>query len=61
MTPFQRKWGWVAQVDAISELTRQPWDSVWNMDVIEFLNLICYREDKLNEQKKQIEKWRRTH
>lgn len=51
----------MAQVDAISELTRQPWDSVWNMDVIEFLNLICYREDKLNEQKKQIEKWRRTH
>ena len=31
------------------------------MSVIEFLNLLCYRKDKLEREKRQMEKWRKTH
>ena len=31
------------------------------MNVIEFLNVYCYRCDKQEEKKKQEELWKRTH
>lgn len=58
---FDEKWGWIANVDAVSETCRCSWDDVWNMTAIEFLNILCYRNDKLEEQKAQIEKWKKLH
>lgn len=31
------------------------------MKVIEFLNILSYRKEKTDEQKRQMEQWRRTH
>lgn len=31
------------------------------MKVIEFLNILSYRKEKMDEQKRQMEQWRKTH
>ena len=31
------------------------------MPVIEYLNVYCYRNDKMQEKQKQEEKWKRSH
>jgi hypothetical protein len=59
--PFTAKWGWIANVDAVSELTRTPWAEVWEMPVIEFLNMLAYRRDKIEQKKKEHQEWIRTH
>lgn len=57
---FRQKWGWVFQVDRIAALTRSAWDSVYKLTAVEFLNLICYADDKEEEaarqQRKQMQK-----
>ena len=58
---FQDKWGWIANVDDVSETCRCSWDDIWRMSAIEFLNLICYRKDKIAKDKEELEKWKRTH
>lgn len=50
---FAQKWGWVAQVDAVAELTRDTWDHIYARPVLEFLTLVCYRVDKQNEIQRQ--------
>ena len=52
---------WVGCVDAVSETCRCSFNEVWEMPVIEFLNYLCYRKDKMEREKRQMEKWRRTH
>ena len=58
---FAAKWGWVANVDAVAETCRCDWDKVWQMTITEFLNLLSYRKDKVEESKRQMEQWKRTH
>lgn len=31
------------------------------MTAMEFLNILCYRNDKIAREKEEIEKWKRTH
>lgn len=59
--PFTAKWGWVANVDAVAELTHTPWSEVWGMAIIEFLNLLAYRSDKIEQKRKEHQEWIRTH
>jgi hypothetical protein len=58
---FADKWGWVANVDAASETCRCSWDEVLRWTAIEFLNILSYRKDKIDKEKKDIEEWKRTH
>ena len=58
---FQDKWGWIANVDEVSETCRCSWDDVWKMDAVEFLSIICYKRDKAAKDKEELEKWKRTH
>jgi hypothetical protein len=37
------------------------WTEVWQMDVVEFLNILCYRIDKAENRKQELERWKRTH
>jgi hypothetical protein len=55
------KWGWVQCVDAVSDTCRCSWDAVWEMGIIEFFNILCYRKDKQEQEKRSLEKWRKTH
>lgn len=40
---------------------RISWDDAFKMPVLEFLNIICYRMDKAEEQKKEIERWKKNN
>lgn len=51
----------MSAVDAVSETCRCPWNDVWEMPVMEFLNILCYRKDKIEREKREIEQYKRTH
>lgn len=42
-------------------MTHKSWDEIWKMNVVEFLNTICYIKDKVEYDKELMEQWRRTH
>ena len=60
-TTFAQKWGWVDNVAQVSNTIHSSWDDVWRMNVVEFLNIMCYIRDKAEKEKEDIERWRRTH
>lgn len=40
---------------------RESWDAVLAKNVVEFLNVISYINDRTDWEKKEREKWRRKH
>ena len=40
---------------------RRDWDTVFKMSILEFLNVIAYRRDKAEEDKRQIELWKKRN
>lgn len=42
---FADKWGWIDSIRVISDLVHSPWDIVFKMNIIEFLNLVCFSKD----------------
>lgn len=48
-------------MDAVSETCRCEWDKVFEMPIMECLNILSYRADKIEKEKKDIEEWKRTH
>lgn len=40
---------------------RISWDDVFTMPALEFLNMICYRRDKAEEERRQIEQWKKRN
>lgn len=55
------KWGWIANIDAVSETCRISWDDVTRMTAMEFLNILSYRKDKSASEKAELERWKNTH
>lgn len=51
---FGDSWGWIYQVDTVSETVRVSWDEVFKMNIIEFLNILCYIKDKKKEEERQM-------
>jgi hypothetical protein len=51
----------VAHVDGVSETMRQSWNDTFRMPALEFLNVIAYRKDKAEEERRQIERWKKQH
>ena len=47
--------GWLSLVDSVSETCKEPWSTVWNLPIGEFLNYACYAMEKANKIKKQQE------
>lgn len=58
---FGKRWKWVAMVDRVSETVRDSWEKVFTMNVYEFFNIVCYRIDKDNEDKRNMELWKKKH
>lgn len=46
---------------SVADTIHKSWDDVFTMNIIEFLNIICYIRDKAEKEKADIEKWKRTH
>ena len=42
---FYNKWNWIHQVRVVSDLVHSPWDIVFKMNIIEFLNILSYNND----------------
>lgn len=57
----ERYFTWLALVDSVSQLTRDPWDTVFSKNIYEFFNLLSYLKHKSNKEKERIEKWKREH
>ena len=53
-TGFADKWGWIDSIRVISDLVHSPWDEVFKMNIIEFLNLLCYSKDLAAERERQL-------
>lgn len=58
---FAGKWGWVASIDAVAETAGGGWDTATARPVREFLNILCYRNDKAAEQERQRKEYLRKH
>jgi hypothetical protein len=50
---------WYKILDEVSELTREPWSSVWQMPIIDFFTYYSYYGWKMNMKKKLMEEMRR--
>lgn len=40
---------------------RTDWDMVYKMPAMEFLNVVSYIKDKTEEEKREIEKWKKRN
>ena len=58
---FEERWGWIANVDAASETCRCSWDELMRWPAVEFLNILAYRKDKNEEEKRKLDEWKRRH
>lgn len=58
---YSRKWGWLAMVSTVSETTRLNWNQVFELTVIEFLNIASFAKDTAEREKQQIEQWKRRN
>ena len=48
-------------VDCVSELTRDPWEKVFDYGIIEFLNLYSYYHDRLIWMTKDVNNYKRIY
>jgi hypothetical protein len=53
VTEFSKRWGWISNVDAVAHTINTDWDTVFNKNVVEFLNILSYTKDKTELEKQQ--------
>lgn len=58
---FGEKWKWISLVDRVSSTVRESWEKVFNMNVYEFFNILCYSIDKANDEKRRMDLWKQKH
>jgi hypothetical protein len=55
---FNKKWGWISCVDAVSKTMGVSWDAVFEKNVVEFLNVLSYSRDKAELEKQQMKEFK---
>ena len=60
-TGFAWRWGWIYNIDRVSERMRISWNDAYKLNIIEFLNVLCYIKDRNDWEKQQIEDYKRVH
>jgi hypothetical protein len=53
---FVRRWGWLVTVDNLVDGSIDKYHYVYNMPVVEFLNLLAFQKDKQKLKKEQQQK-----
>lgn len=43
---YNKKWGWISTVDTVAKTLNTDWDTVFNKNVVEYLNVLSYARDK---------------
>lgn len=51
-------YSWMALVDIVSETLRIGWHEVYDISVIEFLNIAAYRKEKARKEQEALKKWK---
>lgn len=54
---FSKKWGWFSFIDTVASTINTDWDTVFNKNVVEFLNILSYSRDKTELEKQQIKQF----
>ena len=54
---FSKRWGWLSFVDTVASTINTDWDTVFNKNVVEFLNILSYSRDKTELEKQQIKQF----
>lgn len=57
VTEFSKRWGWISFVDTVAHTINTDWDTVFNKNVVEFLNILSYSRDKTELEKQQIKQF----
>lgn len=57
----QNPFGWMAMVDAVAEVTRQPFSEIWAMSIYEFFNYFSYALYKGRKREEEINKFKRQY
>ena len=58
---YESRWGWWIWVSEVSKEWRVSWFETLEQTAIMFLNTVCFIIDKNNNEKKQIENWKRKN
>jgi hypothetical protein len=58
---FYTKYGWIALINTMANNDRSKWDYFFEMNIIEFLNAVCFSKDKAEHEQKEMERIRRQH
>ena len=53
VTEFAKRWGWISNVDTVAKTINTDWDTVFNKNIVEFLNILSYSKDKTELEKQQ--------
>lgn len=56
---FFAKWGMIYFVKNVSDMTKLDWPTVFNMNIYEFLNILCFNIDFHTFQESQIKQLQR--
>ena len=43
---YNKKWGWISTVDTVAKTLNTDWDTVFNKNVVEYLNVLSSARDK---------------
>ena len=52
---------WFTYVDTVAETTHLPWKEVFDMNIYEFFNTYHFAIQRWQRQKREMEKWRKSH
>ena len=55
---FNKKWGWISCVDTVAHTMGVSWDVIFEKNVVEFLNVLCYTRDKAELEKQQMKEFK---
>ena len=58
---FLTKWKWQHLVDTVSEIMRIDWHKAYGLNITEFLNIVCYANDKIGYNNEQMKRWQRMN
>lgn len=48
-------------VETVSNITKEKWSDVYEMNVYTFFNIVSFAKEKNNREKKAMEDWKRKH
>ena len=57
LTQFNRQWGWFNWAVQVKEVKSIPLDDVFEIGIVEFLNILCFIKDKNALERKQQEEY----